>query len=247
MLRLIEILYGVFALLMFGIVLFGIVCPLIILGPTLPIRRFLGRMGVRIGLLSIGNPFRVKGLENLPKGICVAVSNHASYIDGVVLTAALPAKFTFVVQDGAANWPYVGWVIRRMGVSFVNRRSAREGAAQTRNLIRRVGQGESLAIFAEGTFVAEPGLLAFKKGAFVIAARGGAQLVPVCIRGTRRFFGANSRLPRWSPIEIEICKPVPASEDPALLSHRARQAIARIYDEPDLASAVTEPQEGQLA
>src|SRR5690606_28576784 len=41
----------------------------------------------------------VQGLENLPAdGRCVLVSNHASYLDGLVLVAALPSPHTFVAK-----------------------------------------------------------------------------------------------------------------------------------------------------
>ncbi|MGQ0620219.1 MAG: lysophospholipid acyltransferase family protein [Panacagrimonas sp.] len=217
----------------FAIVIFGIVCPLVILGPTLATRRFFGRHGVRLAFGLIGVPMRVHGQQHLPAGPSIAVSNHASYVDGIVLTAALPAQFTFVVQDGAADWPYVGLVIRRMGVSFVNRGAARAGAAQTRALIRRAATGESLAIFAEGGFESDPGLLPFKKGAFLIAARAGVSVLPVGIRGTRRFFGGGRKLPRWSRIDIEICPAVPASDDADALLHAARAAVASVCGESD--------------
>ena len=45
--------------------------------------------------------------EHLPPGQCVVVCNHASYLDGVVLTAALPPQFGFVIKremaDGARS------------------------------------------------------------------------------------------------------------------------------------------------
>lgn len=231
----IERSYAVLATIVFAIAIFCVVCPLVILGPTLAIRRFFGRHGVRCSLALIGVPMRVRGLEHVPVGPCVAVSNHASYVDGIVLTAALPTHFTFVVQDGAADWPYVGLVIRRMGGSFVNRGAARQGAAQTRNLIRRASEGESLAIFAEGGFDPDPGLLPFKKGAFLIASRAGVPVLPVGIRGTRRFFGGGRKLPRWSHIEIELCPPIPASDDADSLLQAARIAVARVCGEPDTA------------
>jgi len=83
-------------------------------------------------------PFRVRGLENLPPGPCIAVCNHASYLDGLIATAALPSRFTFLVQHAAADWPYVGLIIRRMKVSFVNRGSVRAAAQATRELIDRI-------------------------------------------------------------------------------------------------------------
>lgn len=235
--RLLERTYGAVAALIFALVVFGLVCPLVILGPTLAIRRWTGRMGVRLALICIAAPMRVIGTKNLPTGASIAVANHASYVDGVVLTAALPAQFTFVVQDGAASWPYVGLVIKRMGVSFVNRRNPREGAAQTRALLRRVQDGESLAIFAEGTFVSDVGLLPFKNGAFLLAARAGVPVVPVGIRGTRRFYGGKRRLPRWSRIEIEIGPALPPSHHPGELRDQARTAVLALCGEHDAAHA----------
>ena len=231
--RLLGRLYGAVASLVFAVAILGVVGPLVILGPTLGIRRWFGRHGVRIALLCIGVPIRVRGRENLPVGACVAVANHASYVDGIALTSALPARFTFVVQDGAADWPYVGLVIRRMGVSFINRSSAREGAAQTRGLIRRVEEGESLAIFAEGTFEPDPGLLAFKKGAFLIASRANVPVLPVGIRGTRRLYGGRRRLPRWSCVDIDIRPAIAASADAQQLRDASRAAVLAVCGEPD--------------
>lgn len=231
--RLFDRLYGLLATPVLAALLFGVVSPAVILAPTLGLRRKLGRHGVRLALLCVGIPIRVRGRQHLPAAPCIAVANHASYVDGVVLTAALPAHFTFVVQDGAADWPLVGLVLRRMGVTFVNRSSAREGAAQTRALIRRVQDGESLGIFAEGTFEAESGLLPFKKGAFLIATRAAVPVLPVGIRGTRRFYGGHRRLPRWSPVEIELCAPIPASEDANQLRAATRNAVLRVCGEHD--------------
>jgi 1-acyl-sn-glycerol-3-phosphate acyltransferase len=228
-----ERLYGVWFAVVFGVFAILVVCPLVVLGPTLPIRKFLGRVGIRLGLLLTGTPMRVIGLERLPQTPCIAAANHCSYMDGLLLCAALPSRFIFVVQDGAANWPLVGLVIRRMGVTFVNRTNAREGAAQTRVMIRRVEEGESLAIFPEGTFQPHTGLLPFKKGAFLIAARANVPVVPVGIRGTRRLLGGGRRLPRFSPIAIEILPAIPASPDTAVLCDAARAAVLGVCGEGD--------------
>ena len=229
--RLIHRLYGAAATLISLVVLLGIASPLVVVSPTLGLRRWIGRAGVRLALICIGVPMRVRGLQNLPAMPCIAVSNHASYADGAVLFAALPAHFTFVVQDGAAQWPVIGFVLRRVGVTFVNRTSIREGATQTRALIQRVEAGESLAIFAEGTFEADPGLLPFKKGAFQIAARANAPVVPIGIRGTRRLYGGHRRLPRWSRIEIDVLPALPVSADAQQLRDTARAAVLRACGE----------------
>lgn len=205
--------YAVFAL----VLVFAPLCLLIILGPTLSIRRAIGRAGVKLAMALIGAPLSVKGLEHLPAGAAICVSNHASYLDGLVLTAALPARYSFLVQHGAARWPLVGPTIARMGVRFVNRGSPREAAASIRELLRRIQQnGECFAIFPEGTFKRSPGLLRFNSGAFMIAARSGVPVVPAVIRGTRKLFPEGARLPHHSAVEIEFFAPVtPTGTDKA--------------------------------
>lgn len=236
--RLLDLIYAPLAALLLVLVLL-LLCPFLILGPTLAIRREIGRAGVRLALLCIGVPIRVHGLSHLPVTPNVVVSNHASYLDGLVLTAALPRRYTFVVQHGAERWPLVGLTVRRMGVSFVNRQEARAGATQTRNLLRALTNGESLAVFAEGTFQAEPGVIGFKTGAFLIAARAGVPVVPAAIRGTRHIYGSGRRLPRWGTIDVHIDAPIAATgnDRPAAVQLRdaARARVLHLVGEPDLA------------
>ncbi len=244
--RLDDLLYAPLAVAVM-LVGFFVLCLAVIAGPTLRIRRAIGRHGVRLVLLCMGVPIRVRGLERLPTGASIAVANHASYLDGLILTAALPAHFHFVVQDGAAHWPLVGRTITRMGVIYVNRGAARDAARTTRQLMRRLAQQESLAIFAEGTFKAEDGLLPFKAGAFLIAARTGAAVVPVGIRGTRRLYGGGRRLPRWSRVDIEIGAPLRAagSDREAALQLRdaTRNAVLQLSGERDRGDPATDTTE----
>jgi 1-acyl-sn-glycerol-3-phosphate acyltransferase len=241
--RLIDLPYALIATPVFCVLMFGLFCPLILLLPTLAARRALGRASVRICLAAIGVPLRVHGLERLPAGAAIAVANHASYMDGLVLTAALPARYTFVVQDGAAAWPLVGAVLRRMGVAFINRDTVREGARQTRALLKGLHSGTSLAIFAEGTFPDRPGLLAFKTGAFLLAARAQVPVAPVVIHGSRRLLGGGWWGFRWSPVRIVVlAEQRPEGSDRAAataLRDRVRQAILQRCGDPDAAAATT--------
>lgn len=206
-------LHGVYAAAVFVVVVLLICCPLLIVMPTLGARRAIGRFAVRAWMALSLLPFRIRGREHLPAGPCIVICNHASYLDGLLLTAALPSRFTFLVQHGAGEWPYVGLVIRRMGVQFVNRSSARDAVKATKALIDGLKAGESFAIFPEGTFRAAPVLLPFQSGAFLIAARAGVPVVPSVIRGSRLLLGEGRKLFSWSPVEIECFAPLRASAD----------------------------------
>ena len=234
--RLLELGYGVYAAFAL-LVAIVVTLPFVLLMPTLAARRCCGRIGVRFALGLAGIPIRVRGLEHLPPGPCLVVSNHASYLDGPLMTAALPGRFTFVVQHGAAGWPVFGRVIRGMGVTFVNRGEARTGAAQTRGLIRRLQEGDSLTVFPEGTFKAEPGLLPFRKGAFLMAVHAGVPVVPAAIRGTRRLFGGDRLRLVWSPVTIEFFPALAPAGDHRhaieQLRDRARAVVLAHCGEPD--------------
>jgi 1-acyl-sn-glycerol-3-phosphate acyltransferase len=225
--------YTVYATAAFCINTFILICPLILVLPGMQLRRHIGAFGVRLGMLLMLIPFKVRGAQNLPAGPCIVVSNHASYIDGMVMTAALPSRFNFVIQHGAAEWFYAGSVLKRMGYRFVNRTSARAGAVQTRALLRDIQAGESLAIFAEGTFKADAGLLPFKNGAFLLAAKAGVPVVPVTIRGTRQLLGGARTRFRWSRVTVDIGKPMPVGASAAELRDAARAVILALCGEPD--------------
>jgi 1-acyl-sn-glycerol-3-phosphate acyltransferase len=243
--RSLRTLYGLYAALAFTLVIVPL-CVLIIITPTLGARRAVGRLGVKLAMLLIGQPLHITGLENLPRGTAICVANHASYVDGLVLTAALPSRYTFLVQNRAATWPLVGKTIARMGVAFVNRWSAREAAQAMLDLIRRLKGGESFAIFAEGTFKQPRGLLAFHSGAFVMATKAGVPVVPAVLTGTRELFGEGMRLPGYSRIGITVLPaiaPVGEGREAAnALREAVRAAILARCGEPDAASLIPEPE-----
>lgn len=237
--RLLELGYGIYAALVLGACVI-VMLPFVVLMPTLGLRRACGRFGTRMALALCGVPVRVRGLEHLPPGACLVVSNHASYLDGPLMTAALPGRFTFVVQHGAAAWPVAGRIIRAMGVTFVNRGEARTGASQTRGLIRRLQAGDSLVVFPEGTFKEDaPGLLPFRDGAFMMAVHAGVPVVPAVIRGSRRLYGEGNKLMRWSSVQIEFFAPLAPSGDhrhaAEALRDSARRVVLAHCGEPDRA------------
>ena len=181
----------------------------------------------------------VRALDQLPAGQCVIVANHASYLDGLVFTAALPPRFGFVIKREMAGVPLAGWFLHRIGSEFVERFDRKRGAADALRVLRNATNGHSLVFFPEGTFTAEPGLLKFHAGAFTTAARAGCPIVPVVVQGTRSALSPRGNLPRPVRIEVSILPPIPIppgapAHNAALLRERAREAILAKLGEPDL-------------
>jgi 1-acyl-sn-glycerol-3-phosphate acyltransferase len=232
-----RLVYGIYTYCMFLVL--GLTALFGMLLPGLHRRRGVARFMSRLLLLSTGMPLVVKNLERIPAGQCVVVANHASYLDGVVMTAALPPRFGFVIKREMANVPLAGALLRRLGSEFVERFNRHRGGADARRVMRTAVSGNSLVFFPEGTFEPRPGLGKFHAGAFTIAARAGCPVVPAVVRGTRRALPPMKLWPHPARIEIEFLEPIFAQADTpdavALeLRDRARLAILEELREPDL-------------
>lgn len=243
--RTLRVLYGpcVYA----GFLLLGILALIGVLIPGLSLaRRRLWVQGfARLFFKVVGLPLTVRGLERLPNGPCILVANHASYLDGVVLKAALPARFSFVIKKEMVRAPLVATLLQRIGSEFVDRTNRHAGGMDARRLIRAASSGHALVFFPEGTFTPQPGLDRFHSGAFATAVRAQVPVVPAVIRGTRQVLPCSSLLPRWHPIEVEVLEPIPSLDAHGgpvatdALRDRARERILAAIEEPDLLAAAT--------
>ncbi len=187
-----------------------------------------------------GVPLRVEGLEYWPRDrACVIVANHASYLDGVVLVAALPTDFTFVAKAELADQFFPRRFLRRIGAVFVERFDKQRGVADARSTVQTVQAGRSLLFFPEGTLTRMPGLLPFHMGAFVAAAEAGVPVVPVAIRGTRSLLRSGSWFPHRGAVWVSIGAPIPPDGTDwaaaVKLRDATRAALLSRMGEPDLA------------
>jgi len=230
--------YAAWAVLAFLAVGLSALLLLVVLPGTLR-RRAVARAGARLFLRLAGLPLTVEFPERLPAGQCVVVCNHASYLDGIVLTAALPPRFAFVIKREMAAVPFAGALLKRLGSEFVERFDRHRGVRDARRVLRNATHGHSLVFFPEGTFTHTPGLLKFHTGAFVSALRANCPLVPAVLRGTRRALPPSGALPRPGPILLELLPPLmprTAIGEHAVpeLRDRARAAMLAALGEPDL-------------
>ncbi len=238
--RLGNVIYGVYAVLAFLVTgALALISVTLIPGLGIKTRREIAHYAAQTFFRVAGIRVRVIGEAQLPPGPCVVVANHASYIDGVVLKAFLPARFSFVIKKEMTKVPLAGLLLKRIGSEFVDRANRHAGGMDARRLIKAADAGQALAFFPEGTFDERPGVGKFHTGAFAIAARVGLPVVPLALRGTRYILPSGRFLPRFGRIEIEILPPLPVgASDPAAVLATREQARARIVsalDEPDLA------------
>jgi 1-acyl-sn-glycerol-3-phosphate acyltransferase len=233
----VSYLFGIYAWVVFILFAFGAVLSAILL-PGLERRRRWVSAIARVPFMVTGVRVDVSGLDKLPAGDCVVVANHASYLDGVLLKAYLPPRFSYVIKHEVRDLPVVGFLLKRIGSKFVDRFDSSASARDARHLLKAARGGESLAFFPEGTFIAEPGLGRFRPGAFAAATSGNIPLVPVVISGSRHMLPAETVLPRYGRLRIDILDPIDeraaAWGNNRELAALARERILAVLDEPDL-------------
>ena len=152
--------------------------------------------GRRIGIVVSLALYRMRfsGIDRMPaSGPLVVVANHQNFMDGAVLFGLLPRRVSFLVKAEAVHGP-LGWLLVNVGQHPVVR-----GVPDRDPLLRALAQlkaGGAIGIFPEGTRGAGNVTSVFA-GAGWLAARAGAIVVPVALRGTARPQGRKRR--RFKP------------------------------------------------
>jgi len=114
-----------------------------------------------MALVWMGLPRRVSGRPTAAPGPLVC--NHVSWLDIFVLGAT--QRVVFVSKADVRGWPGVGWLAALPGTMFI-RRDRGDAAQQAADLAARVGRGERLVVFPEGTSSDGLRVLPFKSALF---------------------------------------------------------------------------------
>ena len=147
-----------------------------------------GRFAIRLLARLAGARIEIDGLERLPAtGAAVIASNHASYVDVPAMLAALPRHVRIVAKKEVLGWPLIGPFVRKAGHLPVDRWDAQQGLADTSQIDGALVSGDAVLFFPEGTFTETVGLRPFRLGAFKAAAERGLPVVPIALKGTRRW------------------------------------------------------------
>jgi 1-acyl-sn-glycerol-3-phosphate acyltransferase len=241
--RLLATLYAGWSWLVLGLT-GGLFWPLIVMAPGGQTPWRLARFGVRFACRLTGIRIDVEGAQLFPAdGPFIAVCNHMSYLDGLVLTAALPRHCSFVAKAELAGNPALRLALERLGTVFVERFDIDKSLADVQRIEAGAGRGANPLFFAEGTLQRMPGLLPFQMGAFLLAGRLQLPVVPITVRGTRNILRGGSWFPRHGRVDIivsEVCRPTGGDWPSAIeLRDRVRGHILRHLGEPDLSGEYT--------
>ena len=182
------------------------IATLVIVVRNPPLGRRLVAAAARLLVALSGMPLAIEGIEKLDNGAPLLLVNHCSYLDALILCAALPPRlgYRFVAKRELVAQPAIRAFLRGLGTLFVERFEAAGSARDVEEIVAALRRDERLLIFPEGTFSREAGLKAFHLGAFVAATAARVPLRVCALRGTRLALRDQTWMPRREKISLTI-------------------------------------------
>ena len=170
------------------------------------------RQAVRV-YLRLFHRLSVGGVENLPAPPFVLVANHASHLDILALTAALPARYLERVHPIAAEdhffASFAGSLFAAMAINALPlKRKAARGKDLALLRERLVEEGLIYVLFPEGTRSRDGRMAPFKAGIGALLAGEDVAIVPCHIEGAFAALPPQRHWPRPVKLRLAIGKPI---------------------------------------
>jgi 1-acyl-sn-glycerol-3-phosphate acyltransferase len=185
---------------------------------------FLARLWSRIFLFLYRGKLTVLGTENIQKGKpYVFCANHSSYTDIPVLFAGIPIDVRLILRRSLTRIPIWGWALLVSPMIIIDRSNPTKAKRTLQDAAKIIHDGASVLLFPEGTRTHDGNIQPFKRGAFQMAYKSGAEVVPVAINGTFEFLSRTDKLPIMDS-NIVITIGMPLHIDRSLPTDRDREA-----------------------
>ena|SRR5215813_9415149 len=176
----------------------------------------------------------VEGAEHIdPSQAAVYAANHLSALDIPVLYSCIPGHFRIMAKRELFSYPFMGWHLTRSGQIPIDQGDARASLRSLNHASKSLRKGMPLAVFPEGGRSASGQMREFMGGAFYMAIKAQAPVVPIVIVGTYELLPMNSFHLRPGKVHMIICEPIPTTgmvpRQMDELSARVRQIMYSTY------------------
>ncbi len=155
-----------------------------------------------------GVTYEVSGRENIPEGEAVLFTpNHQGNFDIMLLIHAL-GEISLVAKIELAKVPFVSNWMRLIDCVFLDRGNPREAIKTFGQAEAVIKNGKSVVIFPEGTRSKGGPVQEFKDGAFKIAQKSHAPIVPIVIDGSYKALEEHGIWIRPCHVKLKILPPI---------------------------------------
>jgi 1-acyl-sn-glycerol-3-phosphate acyltransferase len=185
-------------------------------------------------LATSGVRVQVEGAEHIdPSQPAVYTANHLSALDIPVLYSCIPGQFRIMAKRELFSYPFMGWHLTRSGQIPIDQGDARASLRSLNRASESLRHGMPLAIFPEGGRSHDGQMRPFMGGAFYMAIKAQAPIVPIVLVGTYELLPMNSFHVRPGRVQMIICEPIPttgmAPKQMDELAERVRQVMDSTY------------------
>ena len=189
----------------------------------------------RIILFLAGIEVEVEGKEKISgQSGYVYVGNHRSFVDVTAVFLALPGDLRFLAKKEIYKIPLVSFALRTMRIIEVDRSNPEAAAKSIDRAVGEIRSGRSIILFPEGTRSRSPHMLPFKKGAFVLAIKAKAPIVPITLLGMAESLRPDTLFLYPGRVKIVIHDPIKTEaldlEDRTQLLDHARAVIEETWE-----------------
>ena len=109
---------------------------------------------------------------------------HASALDIPILYVHLPFQFRIIFKSELLGYPFIGWHLQRSGQVCINQQNPAASIGAIKSALRSLRSGMPLVIFPEGGRTRDGKIQPFLPGAFFLAIKAQAAIVPIALIDT---------------------------------------------------------------
>jgi lyso-ornithine lipid O-acyltransferase len=118
----------------------------------------------------------------LERGGYVIISNHVSYVDGIILGSLFPV--VFVSKKEVKSWPVIGQWTSLCGTVFIDRQHKDKISLLVNEIKQKLQQEANILLFPEGTSTSGERMLPFQTAPLAAPLRNRSIIVPVTLTYT---------------------------------------------------------------
>jgi len=186
---------------------------------------------------TILSPVKVTGLDKIDTSKThVYAVTHASALDIPVLYVYLPFQFRILFKKELLSYPVVGWHLRRSGQVCIDQQKPSRSIAHIRSAVKSLQAGMPLVIFPEGGRTPDGEIKPFMPGAFYLAIKAQADIVPIVLVGTYELLPMNTYHIKSRRLEMRVGEPIPTAgcslDHMETLSENVHKAMEELYSAP---------------
>jgi 1-acyl-sn-glycerol-3-phosphate acyltransferase len=183
---------------------------------------------------TISSPVKVTGFDRIDASKThVYAVNHASALDIPILYTNLPFQFRILFKSELLSYPVIGWHLRRSGQVCINQQDPSASIGSVRSALKSLKAGMPLVIFPEGGRSPNGEIRPFMPGAFFLAIKAHADVVPVALVGTYELLPMNTYHIKPRPLEMRVGEPISTAgytgHGMDALSAKVQKAIEELY------------------